>query len=136
MQVDALPSYTVVIAATNHSELLDRAVWRRFQLRLQLPAPTQAELTRYFEGFAKKLKESLGHSPAILAEKLGRISYGEAEQFCLDIRRRSVLAHGEKLLKEVVGEQLKLWSARVRGSEQEMNRGGTSPSSTSEDREN
>lgn len=137
MQVDDLPSYTVVIAATNHSELLDRAVWRRFQLRLQLPAPTQAELTRYFEGFAKKLEESLGHSPAILAEKLGRISYGEAEQFCLDIRRRSVLALGEKSLKEVVGEQLKLWSARVRGPEQqEMNRGGTSASSTSEDREN
>ena len=68
---------------------------------MMLLPKSQAELTRYFEGFAKKLKESLGHSPAILAEKLGRISYGEAEQFCLDIRRRSVLALGEKSLKAV-----------------------------------
>jgi SpoVK/Ycf46/Vps4 family AAA+-type ATPase len=29
MQIDDLPSYVVVVAATNHAELLDRAVWRR-----------------------------------------------------------------------------------------------------------
>ncbi|MDI7864219.1 ATP-binding protein [Rhizobiaceae bacterium n13] len=29
MQLDQLPSYVVVMAATNHAELLDRAVWRR-----------------------------------------------------------------------------------------------------------
>ena len=33
MQVDEVPAYTVIVAATNHSELLDRAAWRRFQLR-------------------------------------------------------------------------------------------------------
>ena len=32
MQLDQLPSYVIVVAATNHAELLDRAVWRRFQL--------------------------------------------------------------------------------------------------------
>ena len=39
MQIDQLPSYVVTVAATNHAELLDRAVWRRFQLRLSLPQP-------------------------------------------------------------------------------------------------
>ncbi|MCA8838275.1 MAG: AAA family ATPase, partial [Proteobacteria bacterium] len=34
MQVDDLPSHTIIIAASNHPELLDRATWRRFQLRL------------------------------------------------------------------------------------------------------
>ena len=46
MQVDGLPSYTVTVAATNHPELLDRAVWRRFQLRLSLDAPTERDLAR------------------------------------------------------------------------------------------
>jgi len=37
--IDALPGSGIVIAATNHPELLDRAVWRRFghQIRLELP---------------------------------------------------------------------------------------------------
>ena len=33
MQIDRLPSHVIVIAATNHSELLDRAAWRHFQLK-------------------------------------------------------------------------------------------------------
>ena len=37
LEMDALPSYVTVIVASNHPELLDRAVWRRFQLRLHLP---------------------------------------------------------------------------------------------------
>jgi SpoVK/Ycf46/Vps4 family AAA+-type ATPase len=119
MQVDELPSYTVVIAATNHSELLDRAVWRRFQLRLELPAPRGADLTRYFEEFAKKIEEPIGHNPATIAKRLGQISYAEAEEFSLDIRRRVVLSLGEKPLKEIVANQLRLWSARARAPRQE-----------------
>ncbi len=134
MQVDELPSYAVVIAATNHWELLDRAAWRRFQLRLELPAPTKAQLTRYFERFARQLNEPLGHSPATIAKKLGRISYGEAEQFCLDIRRRSALALGEKSLQQVVAEQFKLWSARVQApTQEEISNAGTSASRPAED---
>ena len=30
MQIDELPSYVVAVAATNHAELLDRAVWLTF----------------------------------------------------------------------------------------------------------
>ena len=49
MQLDQLPSYVVVIAATNHAELLDRAVWRRFQLRLALPAPDRRDLEAFLD---------------------------------------------------------------------------------------
>ena len=46
MQIDELPSYTLVAAATNHPELLDRAAWRRFQVRVQLKLPNHKELAR------------------------------------------------------------------------------------------
>ena len=42
LQIDSLPSYVVVIAATNHDDLLDKAAWRRFQIRVELPSPTRA----------------------------------------------------------------------------------------------
>ena len=114
MQVDDLPSYTVVVAASNHSELLDRAVWRRFQIRLELPAPTQAQLARYFDAFAGKMDQPLGRSAASIAKSLGNVSYAEAEEFCHDVRRRLALSPGEGSVKAVVAEQLALWTARAR----------------------
>ena len=114
MQVDALPSYTVVIAASNHSELLDRAVWRRFQFRLELPAPTQSQVEHYFEAFAERMHEPLGISANTIAKSLGRVSYAEAEEFCNGIRRRLALSLGEGSVKSIVSEQLKLWKARAR----------------------
>lgn len=41
--LDALGSHSVILAATNHRELLDSAVWRRFGYRLELDFPN-AEL--------------------------------------------------------------------------------------------
>ena len=114
MQVDALPSYTVVVAASNHSELLDRAVWRRFQFRLELPAPTRAQVGRYFEAFAETMDEPLGQRPDTIARSLGDISYAEAEEFCKGVRRRIALTLGERAVKSIIAEQLRLWKARAR----------------------
>ena len=114
MQVDALPSYAVVVAASNHSELLDRAVWRRFQFRLELPAPTQTQLGRYFEVFEYRMEQPLGTSPNSIAKSLGDISYAEAEEFCNGVRRRHALSLGETSLKNIVAEQLNLWKTRAR----------------------
>lgn len=113
MHVDELPSYAVVIAATNHSELLDRAVWRRFQLRLGLPAPGEKELTEYFDRFLASLDKRPGVTAASIATRLGAISYAEAEEFTLDVRRRDVMTMKERPLKKTIEEQLKLWQERV-----------------------
>ena len=114
MQVDELPSYTVVIAATNHSELLDRAVWRRFQFRLELPAPNEKELNEYFESFLRSLNKSSGVAASRIVRRLGAISYAEAEEFSLDVRRRDVMTMKERPLKTMIEEQLKIWDQRVR----------------------
>lgn len=114
MQVDGLPSYTVTVAATNHPELLDRAVWRRFQLRLSLDPPTEKDLTRYLEAFARSVGGPLGHTPATLARRLGPVSFAEAEEFCLDVRRRFILGMGGVSLKRAVTDTLMLWEERKR----------------------
>ncbi|HYN78261.1 MAG TPA: hypothetical protein VES73_10775 [Lamprocystis sp. (in: g-proteobacteria)] len=60
MQIDALPSHAVTVVASNHPELLDRAVWRRFQLRLELRPPSQSMLEEWFRRFQDRLGEPLG----------------------------------------------------------------------------
>src|SRR5258705_225336 len=57
LQIDDLPSYVVVIAATNHPELLDRAVWRRFQLRVHLQPPTALQVHQWFVSFAARFSD-------------------------------------------------------------------------------
>ena len=113
MQVDDLPSYTVVVAASNHSELLDRAVWRRFQIRLELPSPTPEQLAHYFDDFAQRLAQPLGRSPHSIAKALGNISYAEAEDFCRDVQRQWALSSGNSSVKIVITDRLALWKARA-----------------------
>lgn len=133
MQIDDLPSYTIVVAATNHAELLDRAVWRRFQLRVGLPAPTAKELTRYFEQFFESFNEKKPRTEiATIVKRLGRISYAEAEQFTLDIRRRWILSMQEQALDTVIEGRLRFWRGRAqpisKNDKDTQNGGTTSPS--------
>lgn len=112
LQIDALPSHVVVVTATNHAELLDRAVWRRFQLRLALSAPTLAQKEAWFESFQARLGTPLGFSPKTLATKLQASSFSDIEQFCEDVQRRYVLALPDTNLKRIVSERLKQWQSR------------------------
>jgi len=112
LQVDALPAHVVVIAATNHPELLDRAVWRRFQLRLTLPKPNSAQRTEWFRRFERQLGRSLGLTPASLAERLKSASFSELEDFTTDVQRRCVLSEPNADAKRIVRELLKYWKPR------------------------
>ncbi len=123
MQVDELPSYTIVAAATNHPELLDRAAWRRFQIKLSLPLPTQKSLTNYIETFVRRFDEPFGLPASMIAKRLGRISYAEAEDFCLELQRCMILSVGAKDLKTVIGEQLDIWSEQARAMAPSNERG-------------
>lgn len=112
LQIDNLPSHVVVITATNHPELLDRAVWRRFQLRLNLPAPTLALAEEWFCRFEKRVGESLGYKPTTLAKRLQGMSFSELEQFALDVQRRFVLTLPSHDVRAIVNERLKQWQDR------------------------
>ena len=78
LQIDQLPSYVVVIGASNHPELLDRAVWRRFQVRLELPSPTRAQLEWLFARFEAQLGKKLGLTRERSAEKFRGSNFAEA----------------------------------------------------------
>jgi len=109
LQIDDLPSHVVVVTATNHPELLDRAVWRRFQLRMLLPNPQKTDLEIWFRRFEERLQSSLGYKPSTLAEKLEGLSFAEVEEFGIDILRQHILTLPNGNLKSIVNERLKQW---------------------------
>lgn len=117
LQMDSLPSYVVIVTATNHHELLDRAVWRRFQLRLSLPKPDQAQLEEWFRRFEKRLDSPFGLSLNTLAEELSGLSFGEVEEFGNDVLRRYILKIPNGNMERIVKERLKQWKTRFHPSD-------------------
>lgn len=113
MQIDRLPSYVVTVAATNHAELLDRAVWRRFELRLAMPLPSHEALAAFLDRQLEAWPENAGISANALASKLGTISFAEALDFCQTVRRQHILSLANRELKDILREQVELWTSRV-----------------------
>ena len=112
LQIDALPSYVVAVAASNHPELLDRAVWRRFQIRLGLPAPTQGQIEEWFRRFETRHGQPLGLSPRSLAQRLRGLSFSEVEDFGTDVLRKIVLDQPDADVKGIVECRLREWKRR------------------------
>lgn len=119
LQIDDLPSWAIIAAATNHSELLDRAAWRRFQLRLELPAPGERQIANYVAAFfrARPVPGDLGRSPDQLARALRGSSLAEVEDFCTNVLRRIVLSLGDGITSEIVDRELRVWRSRVSASD-------------------
>lgn len=116
LQIDDLPSHVVVVTATNHPELLDRAVWRRFQIRLQLPAPTKEQTVHWLGNLEARLSEPLDPRPAEIAQQLKGLSFAELEEFSLDLERRRILAEPGAPLKPILTERLRQWKDRARAT--------------------
>jgi len=114
-QIDNLPSHVIVIGATNHESMLDKAMWRRFQLQLSLPLPSRALATRWFEAFSERVGHPLGYAPSTLAEKLKGLSFAELEEFALDVQRQYVLGlpESERKIKSITKERLDFWLQRT-----------------------
>lgn len=112
LEMDALPSYVVVVTATNHPELLDRAVWRRFQIRVSLPKPGRKEVQTWLQRFRKRLDKRISISDMDLARKLIGLSFAEMEEFGNDVIRCKVLGAPGKDLNLIVRDCLKQWQLR------------------------
>lgn len=113
MQIDDLPSYVIAIAATNHDSLLDKAAWRRFQVRLEIPKPTRSNLEEYYRLFEKERDFKFGLQASTLAKKTLGISYAEAEEFALSVYRQYILNLPNDNPKEIVEQVLRGWQAQV-----------------------
>lgn len=54
MEIDRLPDHVILIGATNHEEMLDRAVVRRFDFHWALPAPDENMVQSWLQRFAER----------------------------------------------------------------------------------
>ncbi|WP_198173783.1 AAA family ATPase [Lysobacter soli] len=94
--LDALPSETVVIAATNHAELLDRAVWRRFAFLCQLGLPSEALREKMWSRWLGSYLPE-GDEVEYLVRNSEGMSAAAIQAACYDILRKVVLSRRNNL---------------------------------------
>lgn len=88
--LDSLDEHAVVLGATNHPQLLDSAIWRRFPYKIELGAPeteVRVDMWRYFL-FEDKDSEARAEDLAIISEGL---SGADIETVALTARRHALL---------------------------------------------
>lgn len=112
LQLDDLPSYCVLVGATNHPELLDRATWRRFEIKLELGRPSDDQMTDYFFLRMKEFKDNFGFTAKRLRTAVSPKNFSEAEDFFMDIHRRRALAQGNVTFRTLVKDRVSAWTSQ------------------------
>lgn len=96
--IDEWPSTSLLVAATNHPELLDPAVWRRFDLQIDFDNPSERAIARFL---------SAENVQATAATELAAIyagsSYADLRRFVQSARKVAVLS--DRPFEEVLAEE-------------------------------
>lgn len=107
-ELDLWPSHNLLIAATNHAQLLDPAVLRRFHQQIVFAPPTREELLSL--GMALDVHGE--HLPVAWVDVLADLAHGTSHSsFLRDVNRlrRAVVLRGQAegldVLREVIAER-------------------------------
>lgn len=88
--IDELPNDTLLVAATNHSKVIDTALLRRFQLRLKFELPTRQQLDHYYDTLLNKFPLEFRN-----IDRVYNISYAEAKDITHRFIKNAIIANEE-----------------------------------------
>jgi SpoVK/Ycf46/Vps4 family AAA+-type ATPase len=89
-EIDNWPTSGLLIAATNHDELLDPAVWRRFDVVVKFPMPGEADVRRAIELYRGEAGMDERWLRILTRVFLGT-SYADIERELKRVRRQAVI---------------------------------------------
>ena len=107
-ELDSWETDSIIIAATNHPELIDHAIWRRFDTTIKFEPPTDTLLNKAIIFFSKESQETITKYLPLLSELYKGKSYADIESEIMKIRKILVLNGSiEIYLSSYITEQLK-----------------------------
>lgn len=91
-ELEDWPYYSIIIAATNHPEMLDKAIWRRFDIIINLPLPDYiGRLNIINEHFVDIKIENVDMLIAFIAKITDGASGADLENVINRLKRKSIL---------------------------------------------
>ena len=106
-EIDEWPPSCLLLAATNHAQLLDPAVWRRFDVLVEFPLPQSKTVAAVLRAHLKLHATSAW--PALLGRALAGSPFSAAVQVANHARRMAAVDGGgiESALKRVLHDTVK-----------------------------
>ena len=91
--MDAYCQNGILIAATNHHELLDDAIWRRFQSIIEVTKPNTEEISLMFENITQSLDMSQipQKQYSIIIEQLKGLSYANIQTLTQNVVKQMII---------------------------------------------
>ena len=91
--IDDFSQEGILIAATNHADMLDTAVWRRFQTIIELPTPGSDEIRRFIDQFPKVANEGSITEPQwkTIINAMSGLSYSDIKDIVQNMLKKAVL---------------------------------------------
>jgi len=98
-ELEDWPAHSVIVAATNHPELLDRAIWRRFDQVIEIPLPDAEARYQLFENYLDNRMET---SMLTILTKLSKdMSPAEIEQISTKAKKENVLYNSDIIVSTI-----------------------------------
>lgn len=101
-QIDDWPSSGLLVSATNHPDLLDPAIWRRFDLALEFPLPDREAIHAYMVSALGPISHQAEIWASVLAIALEGQSFSDIDRELKSVRRKAALL-AEPLDDHLVG---------------------------------
>lgn len=107
-ELEDCPISCIIIGATNHPELLDKAIWRRFDRNIYIPMPENDQrrkiIIQRLEQMSLKLEDTV---IKMLVNGTNALSAADVCKMCEHIKRRTILYPDESALMSVLTEYCK-----------------------------
>lgn len=99
-QLDNFNGPSVLVAATNHPDLVDLAVWRRFQIVLQFDPPSVHDLRELLRLKLRPLKRENNFNVEAVASACKGLTQADVSQVVEDAHRQHLLGGSKKALTQ------------------------------------
>ncbi len=118
--LDNFTGESILIAATNHQHMLDKAIWRRFNEVLFFNIPNSSQRILLFEKYMGALKRDLDFDLKTFVTQTNGFSAADIATICEDALRRAII-HGEDKIQKnnlewAIKEQKRRKSIMIRKS--------------------
>lgn len=103
--IDSMPSSTVLIAATNHPNLLDKAVWRRFYTKLEVGLPDDIGRRMIIKNQLNGFKCGIIEDDAkikIISELMAKLSPSDISTIITKLKVKNIISGNKEIKYEQI----------------------------------